>query len=214
MRASTRPKSNFVSLLEAFNLIGRRMMGSDWDGSESGAIRYGQRTKVDPAIRKRGLTVLSVLRELVTDGSLPLIYTDEQRRRVPYYENTGFWMTALYPDPNGTGEGLIELDDRYMHHCVVSIATLAKRMPRPSSTRRPGPTSDFTSFEAAIEDFFNSNSIKASNPCVWQHAKQVLAGCGKWPSKSWGNDLINKGRERHEKRGRRLQLRSTPDGPL
>lgn len=181
MRDLILPKPNVVSLLDAFNTIGCRIFGPEWDGGEAAAIRLGQRSRAEPNVRRRGLDVLGAMRFFAENGWLGLIYTDEFGRRVPYSQSAGFWLSGIYPDPMGTGEGLIELDDRQIQPCVVDVSALKQwrfKKPKRSST---GPKRKYTAFAEVCVEFFQSNGIGFINEAVWQYAKDSLQRDDPWP---------------------------------
>lgn len=196
MRGFPTAQRYVVSLLEGFNLVGHVVEPKAWDESESNAVRLGQRGKVDPTARRRGLKVLGIMRNLAESGLANLIYTDDQRRRVPYSQSSGYWLTAIHPDPLGTGEGFIELDDRYVHPCVVDIRQFnIKRSlgDAPRSGRKRG----FLDFDTALKEYFRNNPVGKLNADVIYELGRSHANL-RWPGKTVTHERINDARSRAE----------------
>jgi hypothetical protein len=211
MRALAATHHFIVPLLEGFNFVGYLVEPTAWDESEAGAVRLGQRRKVDPDARRRGLKALSVMRTLAENGTINLIYTDGQRRRVPYFQSSGYWLSAIYPDPVGDGEGMIELDDRYIHPCVVDIRKIIAWRSQ-AEAFRTGPKRSFLEFEAALEKYFQSNPISKRNAEV-RHELGKESPSLKWPAETRMHELINDARDR-AKAGFQASVtpERTPDG--
>lgn len=194
MRGLATAQSYVVPLLEGFNFVGHLIEPKAWDESEAFAVRLGKKGMVDPKARHRGLNALKIMRNLAESGMINLIYTDDQRRRVPYFQSSGYWLTAIYPDPVGTGEGMIELDDRYLHPCIVEIGRIAKwRLAARSA--RTGPKRAFLEFEAALEKYFQCNPTSKRNADV-RHELGKESPSLKWPANSRMHELINEARDR------------------
>jgi hypothetical protein len=195
MRDIDLPDSNIVSLLVAFNSIGRRLFGREWNNTEADAIRLGQRSKVEPEARQRGLAALKLLDRLAEDGTVNLIYTDGSNRRVPYFQNAGYPITAIFPDPVGTGEGMVQLNHEDICYCVADVRGLNQWRVKRRKSAATGPKRKFGKFEAACTEFFRTCSARNNEP-VWQFAKAQLLRDDPWPRDSWGNTLINQAREK------------------
>lgn len=196
MRGFPAAQSYVVPVLEAFNFIGHLVEPDAWDESESNAVRLGQRGRVDPKARQRGLKAIKVMRSLSETGLINLIYTDDQRRRVPYVQSSGYWLTAIYPDPVGTGEGMIELDDRYIHPCVVDIRQIiTRRSPRAGGGARRG----FSDFDTALDEYFADNPTSKVNADVISELGQSHKDLC-WPGKTVTHERINDARSRAKAR--------------
>lgn len=196
MRGFPTAQSYVVPLLEAFNFVGNLVESTAWDMTESSAVRLGRRGKVHPKARQRGLKALKVMRNLSETGLINLVYTDDQRRRISYSQSSGFWLTAIYPDPVGTGEGMIELDDRYVHPCVVDIRQiLNRRSQRGSSTARRG----FNDFDLALDGYFTDNPISKVNGEVIFELGQSHTNM-RWPGRTVMHERINAARDRAKAR--------------
>ena len=197
MRTVILPKPNFISLLLAFNMIGRRMFGSEWNGQEAAAVRLGQKHKACAQARERGFLALKAMRIAADNGALPIIYTNDDRQRVPYFDNVNYWITALHPDPIGSGEGMIELDGRYLYPVIVDVSGLGKWCV--ATTRgKTGPRSKYHQFKEIIEEFFRIHPTSQTNSAAWNYAGEKLKGEKALPGRSWGNDLIDRARERQQ----------------
>lgn len=194
MRGLSTTQKYVVPLLEAFNFVGYLVEPQTWTGSEAGAVRLGQRRKVDPDARRRGLKALGIMHKFAESGIINLIYTDDQRRRVPYFQSAGYWLTAIYPDPLGNGEGMIELDDRYIKPCVVDIRQIIASR-HPNKTTKTGPKRRFIPFRTALDGYFKNNSTAKSNAEVIHELGQTHAD-ELWPRKTLTHELINEARDR------------------
>ena len=193
MRRFSASNNQMVSLLDAFNFIGRRMR-DNWDGSEAAALRLGQRAKAPNSVHERAHVAMRAMRMFAENGTIDLIYTDQQRRRVPYSQSTAFWLTAIYPDPVGTGEGSIELDDRDHYPCMVNIGQLAKW--RSSAARTQARSSQkFAAFSDAADKYFETN-FSAKNGDVIEFVRKLLSSSPDWPSKAWQHELIHRARKK------------------
>jgi hypothetical protein len=210
MRGFPTARSHVVPLLEAFNFLGYLVEPIAWDESESSAVRIGQRGKVDRRVRHRGFEALKIMRNLSEAGLINLIYTDEQRRRVPYYQSSGYWLSAIFPDPAGTGEGMIELDDRYIHPCVADIRQIAAW--RSARTIRTGPKRGFAQFDTALDEYFTNNPTAKANAEVIFELGQTYADM-RWPGKTVMHERINDARNRASARIKvGTDSGRTPDG--
>lgn len=200
MRKMSANQISVMSVLQAYNFVGSRRISAAWDETEAVAIRLGQRAKANPEVRRRGHEAIRLMRDLAESGIINLIYTDDQRRRISYPQSTGFWLTAIYPDPTGTGEGMIELDDRYLHSCVVDVRQILNwRLP--TNRPRTGPKRGSLQFDAAVDGYF------ACNPTSTRNA-EVIRDLGKadptlrWPGKTTMHERINEAREHAKARFR------------
>lgn len=200
-------KSTVVSLPVAFNTIGRLLYGKAWRGHEVVAIRLGQQSKARSDARQRGLKALDVMRILAEDGRVGLFYTDEAGRRVPYFQSRGPWLTNLYPDPMGIGEGQIELGDREIRNCVADVSSLKPSLFVKPGNPKTGPKGKYSAFDAACAQFFRDHSIQFLNKAVWDFVRKIVKLDEPWPGKSWGNDLINAARDAQHA----ADLSRTPD---
>jgi hypothetical protein len=155
------------------------------------------------------------MRHCAENGWLRLIYTSHDRRRVPYFESSGYWLSAIYPDPVGTGEGMIELDDRYLQPCVADVSALKKWPSMRSADVKTGPKSKFTIFEDKCAEFFNSHRISAPNEEVRAFVRDAMNGKGEWPKKSRRNELIGQARDNQRALDRVVRNSGQmPVGPL
>ena len=189
---------NIVSLLSAFNLIGRHAHTTTWDESEASAIRLGRAAKASSESRHRGRDALRLMRQLAENGTINLIYTDDQRRRVPYFQSPGYWLTAIYPDPIATGEGMIELDDRYIYLSVVDIRQITKWQ-NPIPNAATGPKRRFLPFEAELDKYFSFNPISNKNTEVISDLRHSSTQFD-WPKKTMMYEFINDARDRAKAR--------------
>ena len=209
MRGFPTAQSYVVPLPEAFNFIGNLVEPTAWDKTESSAVRLGRKGMVDPKARQRGLKALNVMRNLAETGLINLIYTDDQRRRVPYFQSSGYWLTAIYPDPKSTGEGMIELDDRDMHPCVVDIRQIiGRRTARIGRTTRRG----FKDFDFALDEYFTRNPTAKLNAEVISELGQSHENL-QWPGRTVTHERINDARDRAKARvSAGMNAGRTPDG--
>ena len=198
MRRTPAARDNIVPLLEAFNFIGSRTHPHSWDSSEAVSVRLGQRKAVASESRRRGLSALRTMRSLAENGTINIIYSDDQRRRVPYFQSAGYWLTAIYPDPVGTGEGLIELDDRHLHPCVVDVSRIIQwRVP--TSQAKPGPKRRFEPFYVELDEYFSCNSTSKQNKEVIYELAHLSI---EWPRGTMLHQRINEARDRALARNR------------
>lgn len=194
MRKMSENQNSVVSVLQAYNFVGSRKISADWDETEAFAIRLGQRAKAASEVRGRGLEALRLMIDLAESGVIEFIYTDDERRRIRYSQSTGFWLTAIYPDPTGTGEGMIELDDRYLHPCVVDVGQILHWRLQ-NNAPKTGPKRGFLQFDAALDRYFVCNPTSTRNA-------DVICDLGKdnpkliWPGKTTMHERINDARDR------------------
>lgn len=209
MRGFPTAQSYVVPLLEAFNFVGHLVEPTAWDKTESSAVRLGWKGRGDPKARQRGLKALNVMRNLAETGLINLIYTDDQRRRVPYFQSCGYWLTAIYPDPKSTGEGMIELDDRIIHPCVVDIRQIIGRRPGGMGrVKRRG----FKDFDLALDEYFSNNPTAKLNANVISELGQSHKDL-QWPGKTVMHERINDARDRAKARvSVGINTGRTPDG--
>jgi hypothetical protein len=194
MRKMSANLNSVVSVLQAYNFVGLRRISAAWDETEAVAIRLGQRAKAAQEVRRRGLEAIRHMRDLAESGVINLIYTDDQRKRISYSQNTGFWLTAIHPDPTGSGEGMIELDDRYLHPCVVDIRQIL-HWRLPAKTPTSGPKRGFLEFDAALNRYFGCNPTSTLNADVIRDLGKVNPKL-KWPGKTTMHERINEARDR------------------
>jgi hypothetical protein len=201
MRKAPQIGGRIVSILDAFNFIGMRLSPLDWDQSESKAIRLGQRAKTDPESRLRGLKALQYMQNLIELGDIKLTYTDDQRRRVCYSEHTSYWLTAIYPDPVGSGEGMIQLDHSDIYFGMVDISGIID-WSNPNK-KTPGRTPRFQEFDEALDLFFTNNSIETKKSSIINEIRLISKNID-WPGRSVMYVRIDEARARARERFRYL----------
>jgi hypothetical protein len=133
------------------------------------------------------------MRTLAENGTINLIYTDAERRRVPYFQSAGYWLSAIYPDPIGSGEGVIELDDRYLYPCVVDVSQIITWCPKIAKAF-PGPKRKFEAFDGALDDFFANNPITVAAKEIRNTLSKTFKG--EWPQSTTQHGRINEARQR------------------
>lgn len=202
-----------VTLLCAYNLIGRYLHGPDWSGEEVAAIKLGQRSHFSRDIRLRGLEALNLLKELVSNGLLNPIYTDQAGLRVPYHGAVGYWITDIFPDPLGAGEGMIELNDQDIYPCVIDISGFGRKFDDAARQVKNGPKARFGLFAQAVSEFFDTHPVTSENWEAWDFARRKLDKDDAWPKPTWGNELINRAREKQLTIDRSLSADRIPNGP-
>lgn len=168
-----------VSLVELFNRLGRREFGNDWSGEEAAAIRLGRRSETNPRAYSRGKKVITLMREMAEVSSIKLIYTDHARARIPYGSAPGYWLTNIFPDQHGTGEGFIELDDRETYPCFAVVGRTAIRDARSVKQGRPR---QFAEFDAALDALFTEFPQSTSRKEIIHALTRTFQG--EWPKRT------------------------------
>ena len=151
--------SRLITLLDLFNLVGQKVFQDNWNRDEAAAIRVGRRSSVDRGAYRRGQHVLKILRHFAESGQVSLIYTDRANLRVPYSQTVGYWLTNIFPDPLGTGEGQIELNDSDILPCVAIVHGLKNWKLASPKAHKTGPKRQFAEYDAELDRIFSEIPI-------------------------------------------------------
>lgn len=183
------PADDLAHLEVAFDLLGKHRFGGEWGKNMSRLVRLGERSKAPGELGAMARWALDALTICVQNGWLPLYYFegDSTVRRIEFFRNPdGLVIVALYPKPTDDIEqgGMIEVSGGGIFPCMVNLADFDSVLVRKfgAAQKRRGPRRQFSDFDDALDDIFQTLSTGTSGKDVISALRLTFKG--QWPKRT------------------------------